>query len=213
MQSCCWLVMFQFSLDRQDASPCTTAASRMPFSTHLLLAHLLLQSLAQWEQGSLEQTLLCTPASLILVLWLGFLDLTSLLAVRMTSSCFHWPQLLPLICCSLKDAKQDDDIWASSQKHCRNISFLYLSSYCSHTHTPKLSSTSYWTYIWTVWFVMGLVMQKEKSTYSLAHSTVLWKYMVCYCLCIIRGQPTLLADRLDTRSVSITPEADESLVR
>lgn len=74
--------------------------------------------------------------------WLFRSCSSSSLSKSTTPSSFHRPQLLPHVCCSLKDAKQAEDVQASSQRHCSNVSFLYLSSYCSHTHTFKLSSTS-----------------------------------------------------------------------
>lgn len=61
---------------------------------------------------------------------------------------------------------------------------------------------------------MGLAMQKEKSTYSLAHSTVLCKYLGCCCLCVVRvplTQDILPLQQIAGYLLGITPEEESSV--
>lgn len=128
---------------RANAPPCKTAASTMPFSTDLLLTSLSAEPYPgrTGQRGAAPAVHTCIP-HFTPTPWLFRSCSSSSPSKSTTSSSFHRPQLLPHVCCSLKDAKQAEDVQASSQRHCSNVSFLYSSSYCSHTHTFKLSSTS-----------------------------------------------------------------------
>lgn len=130
--------MPQFSLDLQE-SQCITLQSS---SLHNAFFHwsppcfslcraLPRENRAAWSSFTVHT---CIP-HFTPTPWLFRSCSSSSLSKRTTSSSFHRPQLLPHVCCSLKDAKQAEDIQASSQRHCSNVSFLYSSSYCSHTHT------------------------------------------------------------------------------
>lgn len=87
----CQPAMPRFSPDQQE-SPCTTAKQQPPQCLFPLISSSLLslQSLTQGEQGSLEQPPLRTPASLISLLLLGFLDLAPLLLPRRAQHPLHF---------------------------------------------------------------------------------------------------------------------------
>lgn len=106
-----------------NAPPCTTAASTKPFATDLLLASLPGEPVRTGQPGANPAAQICIP-HFAPAPWLLRSCSSPSPSKRTTPSSFHRPQLLPHICCSFKDAKQAEDIQASSQRHCSNISFF-----------------------------------------------------------------------------------------
>lgn len=134
----CQPAMPRFSPDQQESQR-TTAQQQPPqclFSTDLLLTSFSAEPHPgrTGQPGAAPAVHTCIP-HFTPTPWLFRSCSSSSPSKSTTSFSFHRPQLLPHVCCSLKDAKQAEDVQASSQRHCSNVSFLYSSSYCSHTHT------------------------------------------------------------------------------
>lgn len=116
-----------------NAPLCTTAASTMPFSTDLLTSLPAEPYPVRTGHPKADPTQDTSISHFAPTSQLFRSHSSPSPTKRMTSSSFHRPQLLPHICCSLKDAKQAEYVQASSQRHCSKVS-VFIKLLLPHMH-------------------------------------------------------------------------------